>query len=126
MAIGAWTHPERLAFREILVTWSLALGLIRSVLRSGEYSSLGHWRLDSFGASCVPGNILWRLDSSGASYIPENIRRLAIGNWTHPKRLAFREIFVTWSLALGLIRSGKHYRDKIKARHWLRESVKGS
>ncbi|GJX74089.1 hypothetical protein Tco_0312684 [Tanacetum coccineum] len=109
-----------------IFTWSLALGLIRSVLRSGEYSSLGHWRLDSSGASCVLGNILWRLESSGSSYVLKNIRRLAIGNWTHPKRLAFREIFVTWPLALGLIRSGKHYRDKTEARHWLRESVKGS
>ncbi|GKD74289.1 hypothetical protein Tco_1332571 [Tanacetum coccineum] len=92
LAIGTWTHPERLAFREMFVTWPLALGLIRSVLRSGKCSSLGHWHLDSSGVSCVPGNT----------------RHLAVGTWTHPERLAFREMFVTWPLALRLIRGVRH------------------
>ncbi|GKF32497.1 hypothetical protein Tco_0102295 [Tanacetum coccineum] len=93
--MGAWTHPKHLAFQEMFVTWPLALGLIRSVLRFGKCSSLGHWQLVSSGASCVSGNV----------------RHLAIGTCTHPERLAFREMFVTWPLALGLIwgvlRSGK-------------------
>ncbi|GJU88698.1 hypothetical protein Tco_1301121 [Tanacetum coccineum] len=72
LAIGPWTHPERLAFREMFVTWPLALGLIRNVLRSGKCSSLGHWLLDSSETSCIPGNV----------------RHLAIGSWTHPERLA--------------------------------------
>ncbi|GKD93359.1 hypothetical protein Tco_1373196 [Tanacetum coccineum] len=54
--------------------------------------SLSHWLLDSFGTFCVPGNG----------------RHLAIGSWTHPERLAFRVMGVTWPLALGLIRSVKH------------------
>ncbi|GJW92975.1 hypothetical protein Tco_0172647 [Tanacetum coccineum] len=97
LPIGTWTHRERLAFREILfVTWTLALRLIRSVLRSRKYySSLGHWHLDLSGASCIPRNI---------------IRHLAIGAWPHPEHLAFREIlFVTWPLALRLIRSVLHF-----------------
>ncbi|GKC21111.1 hypothetical protein Tco_1023261 [Tanacetum coccineum] len=78
LAIGTWTHPERLAFREILfVTWPLALGLIWSVLRSGKfYSSLGHWHLDSSGASCVTGNI---------------IIHLAIGTWAHPEGAYYQD-----------------------------------
>ncbi|GKE35386.1 hypothetical protein Tco_1454708, partial [Tanacetum coccineum] len=68
LAIGTWTHSEHLAFREMFVTWPLALGLIRSVLRSEKCLSLGHWHLDSSGASCVPGND----------------RHLATGTWTHP------------------------------------------
>ncbi|GKD26562.1 hypothetical protein Tco_1232776, partial [Tanacetum coccineum] len=123
------------------VTWPLALGFIQSVLRSGKYySSLGHWHLDSSGAlafwevlfvTCplalgLIGSVLhsgkyysllghWHLDSSGASCVPGSIiRHLAIGTWTYPERLAFQEIlFVTWPLAIGLIRSvlrsGKYY-----------------
>ncbi|GKE06107.1 hypothetical protein Tco_1398125 [Tanacetum coccineum] len=34
LAIGYWTHPERLAFQVMYVTWPLALGLIWNVLRS--------------------------------------------------------------------------------------------
>nr|GEV72908.1 hypothetical protein [Tanacetum cinerariifolium] len=49
LAIGTWTHSERLAFWEMYVTWPLALGLIRSVLRSGKCTSLG--------ASCIPQNV---------------------------------------------------------------------
>ncbi|GJW79433.1 hypothetical protein Tco_0143408 [Tanacetum coccineum] len=60
---------ERLAFRVLYVTWPLSLGLIWSVLRSGYCTSLGHWLLDSSGASCVPSNV----------------RHLAIGSWTHPE-----------------------------------------
>ncbi|GJZ72544.1 hypothetical protein Tco_0636395 [Tanacetum coccineum] len=71
MAIGNWSHPERLAFREMFVTYPLALVLIRSVLHSEKCSSLGHWHLDS----------------SGASYVPGNVCHLAIGTWTHPDRL---------------------------------------
>ncbi|GKD11826.1 hypothetical protein Tco_1196233 [Tanacetum coccineum] len=94
LAIGTWTHPNHLAFRELLfVTWPLALGLIRSILRSGKYSSLDHWHLDSSGVSCIPRII---------------IRHLAIGTWTHPERLALWEICVTWPLALGLIRRVLH------------------
>ncbi|GKB50136.1 hypothetical protein Tco_0900889 [Tanacetum coccineum] len=92
LAIGTWTHPERLAFWEMFVTWSLALGLIRSVLHSRQYSSLGHWHIDSSGTSCIS----------------RNVRHLAIGTWSHPKRLAFREMFVTWPLALGLIHDVRH------------------
>ncbi|GKC09053.1 hypothetical protein Tco_1000663 [Tanacetum coccineum] len=57
LAIDTWTHPERPAFRDLCVTWPLALGLIRNVLRSGIYTSLGHWHLDSSRTSCVPGFI---------------------------------------------------------------------
>ncbi|GJV32381.1 hypothetical protein Tco_1392781 [Tanacetum coccineum] len=55
LAIGTWTHPERLAFWGIFVTWPLALGLIRSILHSEKYSSLGHWRLDSSGMRNTTG-----------------------------------------------------------------------
>ncbi|GKE56207.1 hypothetical protein Tco_1495392 [Tanacetum coccineum] len=79
LAIGTWTHPERLAFRELYVTWPLSLGLIRNVLRSRNCTSLGHWHLDS----------------SGTFYIPGIVRHLAIGTWTHSKRFAFRELYVT-------------------------------
>ncbi|GJX42741.1 hypothetical protein Tco_0257731 [Tanacetum coccineum] len=69
LGLGAWTHPERVAFREICVTWSLALGLIRSVLHFGKCTSLGHWRLDSSGTCLCSGKYAslghWRLDSSG-------------------------------------------------------------
>ncbi|GJU88907.1 hypothetical protein Tco_1301330 [Tanacetum coccineum] len=92
LAIGSWTHPERLAFRVLYVTWPLALGLIRNILRSGYYTSLGHWLLDSSGLSCVSGTV----------------RYLAIGSWTHPRYLVFRAMYVTWSLALGLIRNVLH------------------
>ncbi|GKB79989.1 hypothetical protein Tco_0946884 [Tanacetum coccineum] len=37
-----------------------------------------------------------------------NVRHLAIGSWTHPGRLAFRVRYVTWPLALGLIRNVLH------------------
>nr|GEV60841.1 hypothetical protein [Tanacetum cinerariifolium] len=107
------TEPTLSGNAGLYVTWPLALGLIRSILRFEEYTSLGHWPLDSSGASCVPGNIChlaigawtyperlhsgeftslghWRLDSSGASCIPRNIRNLAIGAWTYLERLAFR------------------------------------
>ncbi|GJU42212.1 putative reverse transcriptase domain-containing protein [Tanacetum coccineum] len=87
LAMGAWTHSERLAFREVFDTWPLPLGLIQNVLHSGQYSSLGHWHLDSSRTSCIL----------------RNTRHLAIGTWTHPKRLVFWEMFVTWPLALGLI-----------------------
>ncbi|GJV97447.1 hypothetical protein Tco_1549024 [Tanacetum coccineum] len=87
LAISTWTHLERLAVREMFVTWPLALGLIRYVLRSRRCSSLVHW--------C--------LDSSSTSFAPGNVRHLAIGAWTHPERLALWEMFVTWPLALGLI-----------------------
>ncbi|GJX50812.1 hypothetical protein Tco_0277657 [Tanacetum coccineum] len=86
----------------MFVTWLWALGLIRNILRSRKCSSLGHWRLDSSGASCVPGNT----------------RHLAIGTWTHPERLAFREMFVTWPLALGLIRSVLHSGKCSLLDHW--------
>ncbi|GKF21053.1 hypothetical protein Tco_0069691, partial [Tanacetum coccineum] len=56
-------------------------------------TSLGHWLLDISGTSCVPGNV----------------HHLAIGSWTHPGRLAFRVMYVTWPLALGLIQSVKHF-----------------
>ncbi|GJT41908.1 hypothetical protein Tco_0941773 [Tanacetum coccineum] len=78
-AIGTWTHPERIAFREIFVAWPLALALIQRVLHFEKYLSLSHWRLDLSGAYCIS----------------RNIRHLAIGAWTHPERIAFREIFVT-------------------------------
>ncbi|GJU08939.1 hypothetical protein Tco_1125369 [Tanacetum coccineum] len=90
LVIGSWTHPERLAFRVMYVTWPLALGLIRIVLRSGYCVSLGHWLLDSSGASCVLGNV----------------RHLAIGTWTHPGCRTLTGIKI--------------------ARHWLHESVRGS
>nr|GEX75137.1 hypothetical protein [Tanacetum cinerariifolium] len=67
LAIGTWTHLERLAFREVYVAWPLALGLIRNVLRSGKCTLLGHWHLDSSGMSCISGSVC----------------RLAIGTWTH-------------------------------------------
>nr|GEZ33875.1 flavone synthase II [Tanacetum cinerariifolium] len=55
----AWTHPGR--------------------LRSGKYSSLYHWYLDSSGASCVS----------------KNVNHLAISTWTHPERLALWETCVS-------------------------------
>nr|GEV99849.1 hypothetical protein [Tanacetum cinerariifolium] len=74
--IGTWSHPERLVFRVMCVTWPLVLGLIRSVFA---------YRLI---ASCVPGNVC----------------HLSIGAWTHPERLALQVTYVAWPLALGLIR----------------------
>nr|GEW95236.1 hypothetical protein [Tanacetum cinerariifolium] len=74
---------------EAYVSWTLALGLIRSALRSGKCTLLGHWHLDSSEASCVPGNV----------------RHLAFCAWTYPERLVLREMYVTWPLALGLIQS---------------------
>nr|GEV99712.1 hypothetical protein [Tanacetum cinerariifolium] len=68
LAIGTWTHPERLVLWEMYVTWPLALGLIQIVLHSRKW------------------------------------RYLAIDTWTHRKRLALWEMCVTWPLALGLIR----------------------
>ncbi|GKB04824.1 hypothetical protein Tco_0833019 [Tanacetum coccineum] len=53
-----------------------------------QWASLGHWLSDSSGTSCVPGNG----------------RHLAIGSRTHPGRLAFWVIGVTWQLALRVIR----------------------
>nr|GEU82311.1 hypothetical protein [Tanacetum cinerariifolium] len=117
LAIDTWTHSEPLAFREMYVTWPLALGvirsvlhsekctslgLIRSVLRSRKCTSLGHWHLDSSGASCVSGNVC----------------HLAIGSWTHPEHLAFREMYVTWPLALGLIRSVLRSEKCTSLSHW--------
>nr|GEV78786.1 hypothetical protein [Tanacetum cinerariifolium] len=52
-------------------------------------ASLGHWNLNSSGASCALGNV----------------RHLAIGTWTHLECLALREVCVTWPLVLGLIRN---------------------
>nr|GEW58701.1 hypothetical protein [Tanacetum cinerariifolium] len=103
LAIGTWTHPERLAFREIFfVSWPLALGLIQIVLRfEGYFSSHGQWHLDSSEASCISGDIFCLF---------------AIGTWTHPECLTFQEIFfVSWPLALGLIWS----RTGIKIRQTL-------
>nr|GEV32942.1 hypothetical protein [Tanacetum cinerariifolium] len=74
---------------EMRVTWPLALGIIWNVLRFGKYASLDHWHLDSSGSSCVLGNA----------------RHLAVGAWTHPKRVVFWDMCVTWPLALGLIRN---------------------
>nr|GEU29103.1 reverse transcriptase domain-containing protein [Tanacetum cinerariifolium] len=107
LSIGTWTHPECLAFRVILVTWPLALGFIQNVLHSGKCSSLGHWHLDLSRTSCVPGNVR-HLDSSGASCVQGNVRHLAIGTGTHSERLALQEMFITWPLALGLIRCVRH------------------
>nr|GEY85451.1 hypothetical protein [Tanacetum cinerariifolium] len=64
------------------------------------------WRL-------LPTVFQWLLSSdeykkSLASCVSGNIRHLAIGAWTHPKHLAFRVIYVTWPLALGLIRGVEH------------------
>ncbi|GKF27693.1 hypothetical protein Tco_0094035, partial [Tanacetum coccineum] len=92
LAIGAWTHPARLALQEMFATWPLALGLIRHVLRSEKCLSLGHWCLDSSRTSCTPGDV----------------RHLAIGAWTHLKRLALWEMFITWPLALGLIKGNEY------------------
>ncbi|GJW96350.1 hypothetical protein Tco_0178158 [Tanacetum coccineum] len=92
LAIGAWTHPARLALREMFTTWPLALGLIRHVLRSGKCSLLGHWRLNLSRTSCAPGDV----------------HHLAIGAWTHPERLTLREMFITWPLALRLIRGNEY------------------
>ncbi|GKB13499.1 hypothetical protein Tco_0847422 [Tanacetum coccineum] len=66
------------------------------VLHSGQCVSLGHWLLDSSETSCVPGN--------GC--------HLASGSWTHPERLAFRVMGVTWPVALGLIRNEPVYGDE--------------
>ncbi|GJW79436.1 hypothetical protein Tco_0143411 [Tanacetum coccineum] len=77
----------------LCVAWPLAHGLIRRVLHFGYCKSLGHWLLDSSETSCVTGIA----------------RHLAIGSWTHPERLAFRVLYVTWLLALGLIQSVKHF-----------------
>ncbi|GKE69968.1 hypothetical protein Tco_1528040, partial [Tanacetum coccineum] len=73
LAIGAWTHLGHLSFKEMFVTWPLALGLIWDVLRPKKCSSLGHWSLDSSGTSCILGDF----------------HHLAIGAWTHLGRLAF-------------------------------------
>nr|GEX43831.1 hypothetical protein [Tanacetum cinerariifolium] len=43
LAIGSWAHPERLAFRVTGVTWPLALGHIRNVLRFGRRLAIGSW-----------------------------------------------------------------------------------
>nr|GEU35205.1 hypothetical protein [Tanacetum cinerariifolium] len=80
--------------------------LADSGLRSEEYASLCHWRLDSSRASCISGNI----------------RHLAIGAWIHPKLLACRGMYVTWPLALGLIRSILHFREYASLGHWRLES----
>ncbi|GJV24634.1 hypothetical protein Tco_1377329 [Tanacetum coccineum] len=110
LAIGAWTHPGCLAFQKMFVTWPLELGLIRDVLHFGRFSSLGHWRLDSFRTSCIL----------------RDVRHLAIGAWTHLGRLMFQEMFVSWPLALGLIWGSEHLPGYKWHRHWLHESVQGS
>ncbi|GJS72812.1 hypothetical protein Tco_0705653 [Tanacetum coccineum] len=106
LATGSCTHPERLAFRVLYVTWPLALGLIRNVLRSRYCTSFSHWLLDSSGTACVPGIV----------------RYFAIGSWTHPERLAFRVLYVTWPLALGLIRSFLHSGYCTSLGNWLLDS----
>ncbi|GJV86209.1 hypothetical protein Tco_1530147 [Tanacetum coccineum] len=107
LAIGAWTHLGHLSFKEMFVTWPLALGLIWDVLRPKKCSSLGHWSLDSSGTSCILGDFSslghWRLDSFRTSCILRDVRHLAIGAWTHLGRLMFQEMFVSWPLALGLM-----------------------
>ncbi|GKA87438.1 hypothetical protein Tco_0809202 [Tanacetum coccineum] len=106
LAIGAWTHPGRLSFKEMFVTWPLALGLIWDVLRPRKCSSLGHWRLDSSGTSCILGDD----------------RHLAIGAWTHLGRLAFWEMIDTWPLALGLIWDVLHSERCSSLGHWCLDS----
>ncbi|GKA64141.1 hypothetical protein Tco_0763747, partial [Tanacetum coccineum] len=101
LAIGTWTHPERLAFRH----------------------------LDSSGTSCIPGNgchlaigtwthpECFLVPGSGyhlaigtwthleCFFVPGSGRHLAIGTWTHLERLPFWVVGVTWPLALRLIRN---------------------
>ncbi|GKD81241.1 hypothetical protein Tco_1348080 [Tanacetum coccineum] len=142
-------HPgTSVRSRSCSVTWPLALRLIRDVLRSRKCSSLGHWHLDSFGTFFILGDVRylaigawthpgrltsrcsslghWRLDSSGTSCVPGDVRHLDIGSWTHLGRLAFREMFVTWPLAIGLIRGSEHLSGYKWHRHWLHESAQGS
>ncbi|GKF53928.1 hypothetical protein Tco_0160838, partial [Tanacetum coccineum] len=110
LAIGTWTHLERLALREMFVTWPLALRLIRNVLRSERCPSLGHWHLDSSSTSCTP----------------RDVRHLAIGAWTHPARLPLLEMFVTWPLALGLIQNVLRSRRCSSLGHWRLDSSRMS
>nr|GFA05151.1 hypothetical protein [Tanacetum cinerariifolium] len=103
LAIGAWTHPKRLAFWEMFVTWPLALGLIWNGLRSRKCSSLGLIRNVLCSKKCsLLGHC--RLDSSGMSCALGSVRHLAIGTWTHMEHLALRkEIHVEAQLVLVLI-----------------------
>nr|GEZ10612.1 hypothetical protein [Tanacetum cinerariifolium] len=117
--------------------------------RIKDYTSLGHWRLDSSGASCVSGNIrrlaigpwthperhafqgiyvTWPLVLGliRSVYVPGNLRHLAIGAWTHPGRLAFRGIYVTWPLALGLIWSVLHFGKYTSLSHLRLDSSRAS
>ncbi|GJT09498.1 hypothetical protein Tco_0856540 [Tanacetum coccineum] len=84
LAIAAGCYPY---VEKLVESFRLPLGDLHNMWPEGAL--LGHRLLDSFGASCVPGNV----------------RHLAIGTWTHLERLAFWVMRVTWSLALGLIRS---------------------
>nr|GEX46874.1 hypothetical protein [Tanacetum cinerariifolium] len=94
LAIGTWSHPERLVFWVMCVTWPLALGLIRSVF--------------AYRLMCVTFPLAFRLIRSvlrfGASCVPSNVCHLSIGAWTHPERLALQVTYVAWPLVLGLIR----------------------
>nr|GFB02759.1 hypothetical protein [Tanacetum cinerariifolium] len=115
------TPLKRLAPREVFVTWLLVLGLIRNLLRSGKCSSLGHWRLDSSGMACDPGSV-HHLHSSRMSCASGNVRYYAIVAWTHLKRLALWEVFITWPLTLGLIWNILHSGRCSSLDHWRLDS----
>nr|GEW32558.1 hypothetical protein [Tanacetum cinerariifolium] len=57
-------------------SFRLLLGDLQDMWRKGKCASLGHWLLDSSGASCVSGNV----------------RHLTIGSWTHLKSLVLAGI----------------------------------
>ncbi|GKD70302.1 hypothetical protein Tco_1324392, partial [Tanacetum coccineum] len=62
LAIGSWTHSERLAFRVTGVTCPLALGLIRNVLHSGSHSgmlSLPYRVLPTSDPTCLGPPLYW-------------------------------------------------------------------
>nr|GEV06864.1 hypothetical protein [Tanacetum cinerariifolium] len=91
LAIGAWTHLERLTFRVIYVSWPLALDSSRASCAPDtiRHLAIGAWTHPERLVFWVI-YVTWPLALTGASCVPGKIRHLAIGAWTHPERLAFR------------------------------------
>ncbi|GJX33497.1 hypothetical protein Tco_0243352 [Tanacetum coccineum] len=107
------TESFRLSLGDLQNMWPEGTGATLSVkTRFVEpvNTSLGHWLLDSSGASFALGKVC----------------HLAIGSWTHPEHLLLRVKYVTWPLALGLIRSIFCFGQNTSLGHWLLDSSEAS
>ncbi|GJU79519.1 hypothetical protein Tco_1281884 [Tanacetum coccineum] len=86
-------------------SFRLPLGDLQNMWPEGTGATLSS---NAAGAGDVQQNTslsYWLLDLSGASFAPGKVRHLAISSWTHQEHLLLWVKYVTWPLALGLIRS---------------------